>query len=85
LKIKINPDKEWAIEKLKRFIIKGYGEASEQKELALAEQSAAQKEWSKEELIAKGETVYANNCASCHMADGAGMAGVFPAIVEAPL
>jgi uncharacterized protein len=35
LKIKINPDKEWAIEKLKRFIIKGYGEASEQKELAL--------------------------------------------------
>ncbi|MBW6453056.1 MAG: cytochrome c, partial [Methyloprofundus sp.] len=29
---------------------------------------------------AKGEKVYANNCASCHMADGAGMAGTFPAI-----
>lgn len=57
----------------------------EQKELALAEQSAAQKEWSKEELIAKGETVYANNCASCHMADGAGMAGVFPAISGSPV
>ncbi len=57
----------------------------EQKELALAEQSAAQKEWSKEELIAKGETVYANNCASCHMADGAGMAGVFPAISGSPI
>ncbi len=57
----------------------------EQKALALAEQSAAQKEWSKEELIAKGETVYANNCASCHMADGAGMAGVFPAISGSPI
>ncbi len=57
----------------------------EQKELALAEQNAAQKEWSKEELIAKGETVYANNCASCHMADGAGMSGVFPAISGSPL
>ncbi|HIF53749.1 MAG TPA: cytochrome c oxidase subunit II [Methylococcaceae bacterium] len=57
----------------------------EQKELALAEQNAAQEEWSKEELIAKGETVYANNCASCHMADGAGMAGVFPAISGSPI
>ena len=35
LKLKINPDKEWAIEKLKRFIVNGYGEAAEQKELAL--------------------------------------------------
>jgi uncharacterized protein len=35
LKIKINPDKDRATEKLRRFIIKGYGEASEQKELAL--------------------------------------------------
>ncbi len=35
LKLKINPDKEWATEKLKRYIIKGYGEATVQKELAL--------------------------------------------------
>jgi len=35
LKLKINPDKERATEKLKRYIIKGYGEAAEQKELAL--------------------------------------------------
>ena len=35
LKLKISPDKEWAIEKLKRFIIKGSGDASEQKEMAL--------------------------------------------------
>ena len=35
LKLKITPDKELAVENLKRFIIKGYGEASAQKELAL--------------------------------------------------
>ncbi|MCK5120919.1 MAG: cytochrome c oxidase subunit II [Methylococcales bacterium] len=52
----------------------------EQKELALAEANAADKDWAAEELIAKGETVYANNCSSCHMADGAGLAGTFPAI-----
>lgn len=32
------------------------------------------------ELIARGEKVYAANCAACHQADGKGMAGVFPAI-----
>jgi len=52
----------------------------EQKTLAIAEANAADKEWAVDELIAKGETVYANNCASCHMADGAGMPGTFPAI-----
>lgn len=52
----------------------------EQKGVAVAEASAAEKEWTKDELIAKGESVYTNNCASCHMADGAGMSGAFPAI-----
>ncbi|MGR9051648.1 MAG: cytochrome c oxidase subunit II [Gammaproteobacteria bacterium] len=51
-----------------------------QKAKTEAEKSLAEKEWSKDELIAKGESVYSNNCASCHMADGAGMAGTFPAI-----
>jgi len=52
----------------------------EQKLLALAEANAADKEWAADELIAKGETVYTNNCSSCHMADGAGLAGTFPAM-----
>ena len=52
----------------------------EQKTAAVAEASAAEKEWTQDELIAKGEKVYANNCSSCHMADGAGMPGTFPAI-----
>ena len=54
----------------------------EQKAAAEAEASAADREWAADELIAKGETVYANNCASCHMADGAGMPGTFPAITD---
>ncbi|NOR71908.1 MAG: cytochrome c oxidase subunit II [Methylomarinum sp.] len=57
----------------------------EQKELALGEANAADKDWAAEELIAKGETVYANNCSSCHMADGAGLAGTFPAITSSAI
>lgn len=57
----------------------------EHKAKAEADKSLADKEWSKDELMAKGETVYANNCASCHMPDGAGMAGTFPAITGSPV
>jgi len=52
----------------------------EQKAAAAATASAADKEWSKEDLVAKGENIYANNCSSCHMPDGKGMPGTFPAI-----
>lgn len=52
----------------------------EQKVLALAEARAAEKDWGAAELISKGEAVYASNCASCHLADGAGIPGTFPAI-----
>ncbi len=57
----------------------------QQKEAAAAEASAAEKSWTKEELVAKGETVYTNNCASCHMPDGSGMPGTFPAIKGSPI
>ncbi len=40
----------------------------------------AGKVFSKEELMARGATVYNANCASCHMPDGKGLPGVFPAI-----
>ncbi len=58
---------------------------AEQKGIAVAGAAAAEKEWSQADLIAKGESVYANNCASCHMADGAGMAGTFPAITKSSI
>jgi cytochrome c oxidase subunit 2 len=51
-----------------------------QKAGAEAEKQLADKEWTTDELMTKGEAVYANNCASCHMADGAGMEGAFPAL-----
>ena len=57
----------------------------EQKAKVEAVKSLADKEWSADELITKGESVYANNCASCHMPDGAGMAGTFPAISGSPI
>jgi cytochrome c oxidase subunit 2 len=37
---------------------------------------------SKDDLIAKGEAVYVNNCASCHMSDGVGMPGTFLLLPE---
>ena len=33
-----------------------------------------------EELMAQGESVYGTYCASCHLANGEGVAPVFPAI-----
>jgi cytochrome c oxidase subunit 2 len=57
----------------------------EQQAIAKAEANSADKEWSQEELFAKGESVYASNCASCHMDDGAGIAGTFPAITDSPV
>jgi len=57
----------------------------QQKEAAAAEANAAEKSWTQEELVAKGETIYANNCASCHMPDGSGMPGTFPAIKGSPI
>jgi cytochrome c oxidase subunit 2 len=49
------------------------------------ETAAADKVWSKDNLMAKGKEVYTNNCASCHMGDGSGMAGTFPAITKSAL
>lgn len=41
------------------------------------------KEWKLEELIARGEKVYAANCAACHKPDGTG-AGPIKALVGSP-
>ncbi|MDH5571103.1 MAG: cytochrome c oxidase subunit II [Gammaproteobacteria bacterium] len=47
---------------------------------AAAAEASADKTWSKDELYARGETVYNTNCASCHQLTGAGIPGVFPAL-----
>lgn len=41
---------------------------------------SADREWSKGELIAKGEEVYKTTCAACHQANGKGVPGAFPAL-----
>jgi cytochrome c oxidase subunit 2 len=38
------------------------------------------KEWTKDDLIANGKTVYEKNCAVCHQASGAGLPPAFPAL-----
>jgi cytochrome c oxidase subunit 2 len=52
----------------------------EQKSIQLAAAAGADKEWTKEELLEKGAAVYAANCAACHMAEGQGIEGLFPAL-----
>ncbi len=42
--------------------------------------AGADKEWTKEDLVANGKTVYEKNCAVCHQANGAGLPPAFPAM-----
>ena len=43
------------------------------------------KEWSFDELMTRGEEVYNRSCAACHMVDGTGIDGVFPALKDSPI
>jgi cytochrome c oxidase subunit 2 len=45
----------------------------------------ASQEWSMQDLLAQGETVYKANCAVCHGATGAGIPGAFPAMTNSPI
>ena len=48
--------------------------------LAEAERLLTSKNWTKEELMERGESFYATNCAACHQAGGQGIPPVFPAL-----
>ena len=52
---------------------------------AAAVAASADKEWSMQDLLAKGETVYQTNCAACHGPTGGGIPGVFPAMTNSPV
>ncbi|MDJ0827985.1 MAG: cytochrome c oxidase subunit II [Rhodobacter sp.] len=52
---------------------------------AAAAASAATQEWSMQDLVARGETVYQANCSACHGPTGAGIPGAFPAITDSPI
>ena len=46
--------------------------------IALAE--LTEKDWTAEELVARGESLYITNCVACHGPSGAGVTGIFPAL-----
>ena len=51
-----------------------------QKTKAAAAAEDPNKQWSAEELKARGEKVYAANCTACHQANGKGVPPAFPAL-----
>ena len=50
------------------------------KAAASAASAGADKEWTKDDLVANGKAVYDKNCAVCHQANGQGMPPAFPAL-----
>ncbi|MDP3847742.1 MAG: cytochrome c oxidase subunit II [Pseudomonas sp.] len=50
------------------------------KDEALQLKELTSKEWTREELIARGEKTYQTTCAACHQAEGQGMPPMFPAL-----
>ena len=52
---------------------------------AAAIAASADKEFSMEELVEKGKSVYAASCAACHGPTGAGVPPVFPPISGSPI
>lgn len=58
---------------------------ADQQAAAQAASAGADKQWSKDDLIAEGKEVYARACGGCHGPTGAGIPGVFPAITGSPI
>jgi cytochrome c oxidase subunit 2 len=50
------------------------------KDEALQLKELTSKEWTREELMARGEKTYQTTCAACHQAEGQGMPPMFPAL-----
>jgi len=53
---------------------------AEKAALAEAERMLTSKDWTKEELMERGESFYVTNCVACHQANGKGIPPVFPAL-----
>jgi len=49
------------------------------------EQAEVERLWARDELMELGEKVYAAQCATCHQADGQGLAPAFPALAGSPV
>jgi cytochrome c oxidase subunit 2 len=53
---------------------------SGKKEAAMKMAELTTKDWTAEELVTRGESVYAVNCVACHQTSGQGIPGIFPAL-----
>ncbi|MFI8610205.1 cytochrome c oxidase subunit II [Pseudomonas sp. NPDC077649] len=53
---------------------------AERKAAAAAERELTSKEWTLDELMARGEKAYGTACAACHQAGGEGLPPMFPAL-----
>ena len=53
---------------------------SGKREAAMKMAELTTKDWTAEELVARGESVYAVNCVACHQTNGQGIPGIFPAL-----
>lgn len=58
---------------------------AEQKQSASAAATDSTREFPREELMARGEKVYAANCAACHQANGEGIPGTFKPLKGSPI
>ena len=54
--------------------------AQNQRQGLAHEQAETERLWTRDELMELGENVYAAQCATCHQADGQGLAPAFPAL-----
>ena len=63
-----------------------YQDWVKQQKLAMAEAAAgADKIWTKDDLMKRGEQVYNASCAACHQPTGTGIPGVFPGLVNSKI
>ena len=58
---------------------------AEKKAVLEKENAQADRVWSKNELMVKGEDVYLSACAGCHQPNGEGIKDSFPAIKDSPV
>ena len=52
----------------------------EKKQAAIKMAELTTKDWTAQELVERGESVYAVNCVACHQTNGQGISGIFPAL-----
>ncbi len=57
----------------------------EKKSAMAAAAASADRTWTMDELMAKGEQVYNTACAACHQVSGEGLPSVFPALKGSPI